>query len=163
MPHRGDSRSVQTGIPGQGDPAGDHSERGRRIRPDTLHRQEQEQGGPPDHQGEARGLRQLSHDADEVAEEALLLDVKVEQLRHLIEQDHHADPRLEAGEHRHGDEVRDEPQPQQRSRDQQAPGQGGERRRGGDQPGRVAIRHDQRKLGGDEDRNRRRRAHAQDT
>ena len=41
-------------------------------------------------------------------------EVDAEQLRELVEHDHEPDPRLEADEHRLGDEVGDEAEPQQR-------------------------------------------------
>ena len=48
----------------------------------------------------------------EVDEEPVLGEVDSQQLRHLIQHDHEADARLEAGQHRRGNEVGDESQAQ---------------------------------------------------
>ena len=59
----------------------------------------------------AAGARTI---ASTFCEEAALVEVDAEQLRHLVEDDHEPDAGLEADEHRLGDEVGDEAQPQQR-------------------------------------------------
>ena len=80
-------------------PAADDRQRRRRVRPERAPSGRAAPGRRPDGQREAR-LRQMLHEAQEVAEKALLGDVDAEQLRHLVEHDHQADARLEAGEHR---------------------------------------------------------------
>ena len=85
----------------------------------------------------------MLHDAEEVVEEALLGDVDAQELRHLVQHDHESDPRLEAGQHRRGNEVGDESQAHQPRQEQHRAdqrGQGGRRR---DKLRRVAVRHGQ--------------------
>ena len=48
-------------------------------------------------------------DAEEVVEEALLRDMDPQELRHLVQHDHEADPRFEARQHWRGNKVGHEP------------------------------------------------------
>ena len=48
----------------------------------------QQQGDQATAAGGERGLRQVAHDADDVAEEALLGDMQAKELRNLVENDH---------------------------------------------------------------------------
>ena len=97
-------------------------------------------------------------DADNVEKKALFIDVDAQQFRHLIQHDHQADARLEASEHRGGNEIGDKPQPQQPGQDQHDAGQRRQRGRCRQQPGRVAIRHRQPELGAGQNRQRGSRA-----
>jgi hypothetical protein len=84
-----------------------------------------------------------------------------EQLRDLIEDDDDPDPRLEADEHRLGDEARDEAEAQQPREDQERAREKRQRRRCRQRCGRVARFSERAELGGDEDRERRRAADAE--
>ena len=101
--------------------------------------------------------------AQDVPEKSLLGDVDAEQLRNLIEHDHHPDARLEAGEHRGRNEVRDEAEPKHRCPDQQRARQRSERRGRGDQLAGIAVRDRQSQLRACEDCKRRRRTDAENT
>lgn len=88
-------------------------------------------------------------------------EVHAEQLRDLVQHDDEADPRLEADEHRRGDEVRHESEPQHRGRHEDPAyeqRQGCARR---EQRVPIAARHHLRELRADQDRDRRGRAHAE--
>ena len=93
-------------------------------------------------------------DAQEVAEEALLRDVDSQELRHLVEHDHEADPRFEARQHRRGNEVGDKPQTHQPRQQQHRADQRGQRGRRRDELRRVAVRHGQTELRAGQDRQR---------
>ena len=112
------------------------------MRPDPLQDQQQDQRHHADDQRDDGGIRKVPDEAQNVAEKAFLGYVNAEQLRHLIEHDHQPDPGLEAGQHRHRDEVRDETEAKHRSHDEQATGQRRKRRRRGDQP-RRGLRPEQ--------------------
>ena len=53
----------------------------------------------------------MPDDRDHIAEEALLLEVDAEKLRQLVDHNHEAHAGLESGQHRFGDEVGQEPKP----------------------------------------------------
>ena len=91
------------------------------------------------------------HDAEQVGKEPLLGDVDAEEFGHLVEHDHQADPCLEAGQHRRGNEVGDEPQAQQAGHEQHRADQRGQRGRRRDELRRVAVRHRQPELREDKD------------
>ena len=84
-----------------------------------------------------------------------------EQLGHLVEQDHQADPGLEPGQHRRRDEVRDEAELEHRGQDQDRADQGGQRGEGGQEPSRVAVGHREGELGAGQDGDRRGRGHVE--
>ena len=88
----------------------------------------------------------MLRDRQHVAEEAFLRDVDAQQLRHLIEHDHEPDPRLETGQDRRGDEVRDEAQPQRGGEDQRGADQRAQCGDGDEQAARISIRHGQPEL-----------------
>jgi hypothetical protein len=100
-------------------------------------------------------------DAQDITEESRLLDVNAEQLRQLVQHDHEPDAGLEAGQHRRGDEVRDEAEAQHGSQHQEHAHHRRERGRGSEQFRRIAVRHDQAELSAREDRQRRGGAHAE--
>ena len=52
--------------------------------------------------------------ATQVVEEPALVEVDAQQLRDLVDHDDEPDPRLESDQHRLGDEVGDEAEPQER-------------------------------------------------
>ena len=131
------------------------------MRRESLHEEEQDQGRQPDPERDERGFRQVLREAQEVAEEAVLGDVEAEEFRDLVADDDEPDPGLEAGQDRRGDEVRDEPQPQDRGGDQEQSGQRGQRRGRGDQPAGVAVGYGEGEFGRDQNREGRRRADAQ--
>ena len=79
---------------------------------DPAQAEDQHQQQHRQHQRCDRGVRQLLDDREEVTKKAALVDVDAKQLRDLVDHDHQADARLEAGEHRLGDEVGDEAEPQ---------------------------------------------------
>jgi hypothetical protein len=66
------------------------------MRPPTLHPDQHDERRSGHRQGDQGGLGQLIRDAEQVAEESLLRNVDAQELRHLVEHDHQADPRLEA-------------------------------------------------------------------
>ena len=84
-----------------------------------------------------------------------------EQLRHLIEHDHDADSRLEAGQHGLGDERGQKTEAQDRCQREQDTDHQSQRGRSAQQHGRIAVGNHQREVGPREDRDRRRGAHAQ--
>ena len=96
----------------------------------------------------------MLHDAEEVEEEALLRDVDAQELRHLVQHDHEADARFEAGQHRRGNEVGDESQTHQPRQQQHRADQRGQRGRRRDELRRVAVRHGQAELRAGQDRQR---------
>ena len=51
-------------------------------------------------QRDQRRVGKMLHDREQIAEETRLGDVDAQELRHLVEDDHEADARLEAGQHR---------------------------------------------------------------
>ena len=106
---------------------------------------------------------QMVRHAQNVAEEAFLRDVHAEQLRHLIEHDHEADAGLEAGQNGRRNEIGDEPEAKHGGRDQQGPGQRGERRSRRDQLARITVGNRKPELCPGEDCKGGRRTHAQDT
>ena len=105
-------------------------------------------------QRQQRGVRHVLRDAHQVGEEPLLGDVDAQQLGHLVEHDDQADPGLEAGEHRRGNEIGDEPQAQHGRQQQHHADQRGERGRRRHELGRVAVRHRQPQLRAGQDRQR---------
>jgi hypothetical protein len=121
---------------------------------------EQQHGERECHNGEGR---ELASDRGEVIEESGLLDVNAEQLRDLVHHDHQPDAGFESGEHRLGDEIGDETESQHCGRHECHAHEHRERRARNDQRARVPIRHGPAEFGSREDRDRRRRAHAQGT
>ena len=161
--HQRDAPIAEPENPGHGDRKRHDHQRRRRMRPQPLqydqHRKRRRRYG----ERHRRGLGQMLDYAVEVAEEAGLVDVDAEQLRHLVEHDHQADSRLEAGEHRHRDEVRHETQPEHPSEQKHGADEQRQRRGGRDQLRGVAVGHDHAELSAGENRERCRRTHAQHT
>ena len=133
------------------------------MRPQTLHRQQRDQCRGGNGQSEHRRVRHVLRHAQDIAKEAFLGNVHAEQLRHLIEHDHKADAGFEAGQDGRRDEIGDEPKPQHGGRDQEGPGQRGERRSCRDQLAWITVRNDKPELCPREDCKSGRRTHAQDT
>ena len=154
-------RASRPSTPGRGDRQADGHEWRGRTRRHVLERHEQPQQRDGQEQRRYRRLRQLLRQRDQVAEEAGLREVDAQQLRELVDDDHEADARLEAGEHRVGDEGGDESQAEERRQPEQDPDQHRQRRRGGDERGRVAAWRRTSEFGGRQDGNRRRGADAE--
>ena len=70
------------------------------MRPQALHADQDRERRRSHGQRHERSVGQVLRDAEQVAEEALLVDVDAEQFRHLVEHDHQADASLEPGQHR---------------------------------------------------------------
>ena len=151
---RRDALRLQAEEPRRGDAAADRDQRRRRMRPQTLHADQHEQRRRGHRERQQRGLGNVLRDAEEVGEEALLGDVDSQKLRHLVQHDHEADPRLEACQHRRGNEVGDKPQTHQPRQEQHRADQRGQRGRRRDELRRVAVRHDQTELRAGQDRQR---------
>ena len=92
------------------------------------------------------------HDAEEVAEEALLGDVDSQELRHLVQHDHETDARFETCQDRRGNEVGDKPQTHQPRHQQHRTDQRGEGGRRRYELRRIAVRHGQTELRAGQDR-----------
>ena len=88
------------------------------------------------------GFGEVMNEAERVGEERMFLDVQPKQFRRLVEQDDEADSGLEARQHRRGDEVGDEAEPQQPGQKQQGADKNRERRRRRHELRRVAVRDD---------------------
>ena len=88
----------------------------------------------------------MLREAQDIGKEAVLGDVDANELGSLVQHDHQADSRLEAGQHRCGDEVRHEPQLQEPRREKHRADQRGQRGGRHDKLRGVAVRHDQSEL-----------------
>ena len=151
---RRDAQRLQAEEPRRGDAAADRDQRRRRMRPQPLHADQHRERRHRHGQRDQRGFGNVLRDAQDVGKEALLGDVDAQELGHLVEHDHEADPGLEAGQDRRGNEVGDEPQPQQAASEQHRADQRGQRGRRRDELGRVAVRNRQAELRAGQDRQR---------
>ena len=116
-----------------------------------------------DEQRQQRRVRHVRDDRQQILEKRVLRKMDAEQLRDLIDDDHDRDAGLEADQHRLGDEVRDEAQPEHRGRDEQDRADEQRQRRGGrSELARVAAGHDAAERRRGQDRDRRRRADAEE-
>jgi len=116
--------AVQYPKSGQGDAGGNGHQRRRRFWCEMLQADHQQPHGQRQHQRGHGKLRQMVADGTDVAEKPGLGDVNPQQLGDLVEDDDQADPRLEASEHRFGDQVghgaeAQDPRQQQERPDQQ--------------------------------------------
>ena len=124
-PHR-----VQSQQPGRRDGAAHGHQRRRRMWPQPFHADQDRERRRRHGQRHERSLGHVLREAQDIAEESVLVDVQSEELRQLIEDDHEPDARLEPGEHRRGNEVGDETEAQQPRQQQHDADQGRQRRRG---------------------------------
>jgi hypothetical protein len=140
--------------PGRGDTAADCHQRSRGMRPQSLHADQYRERRESHRQRQQGSVGNVMRDIEKVDEEPLLGDVDSEELRHLIQHDHEADPRLETCEHRRGNEVGDKPETQQPRQEQHRTDQHGQRRRRGNELPGVAVRYRQPELRAGQDRQR---------
>ena len=144
-----------------GDPDGHRDQRRRRSREEALESDQQDDHDDPDSQGRQRRVGNGLNDGQQIVEERALGEMDAQQLRDLVQHDDEPDPRLEADQHRFGDEVGDEAQPQERSQHEDGSHQQRQRRRSAHQGRRIAIRGDLAELGRRQDGERRGGAHAE--
>ena len=150
----GDTRIVQAKTPHQGNAYAHPQQGGGGMGEAPLHEHQHHQGDEGDHQGQPGALGQGLSQVVEIQEEVLLLDVHPEQLGQLIEDDHQPYAALESHQHRQGDEVGHEAEPQHRRQHQHGPHQQGQGGGHGEQPTGIPIRHHQPELGRGQDSQR---------
>jgi hypothetical protein len=111
--HRPDQRdpaALQVGRGHQGDPEDHHDQRAGHLRGPAV--QGQQGGQPPEGEGDRGrvGVAQLAQRRPHLGEEAVALDRDAQHLAELAGGDVQPHAGLEAGQHRRGDEVGQEPQ-----------------------------------------------------
>lgn len=116
-----------------GDPGGDGDQRRRNPRKKMLDPDEEQNHYEPDREGRQGRLRKPLEDGQQVVEEGALLEMDAQELRELVQNDDEADAGLEADQHRLGDEVRDEAQPQDGRQKKDASHEKGQHRRGAEE------------------------------
>ena len=144
-----------------GDPQDHGHQRRGSPRQKVLHPEEHRQHDDCQNQRREARLGNMLQDGKDVVEETALLNVYAQQLGYLVDQDDQADARLEPGQDRVGDEIGQEPQPEQTGQQQKGAGQQGQRGCRGHQARRVSVGYRQGQLGGREDGEGRGAAHAQ--
>jgi hypothetical protein len=133
MTHRLDAIRLEAEQARRGNGACDRDERCRYPRDVALNQDQNGHRDTANGDGHHRGLRQRLDDAGEIVEERTLVEVNAEQLWHLVEHDDEPDTGLESRQHWFRDEIRDEPEPQHRSGNEDCANNRGQRHAGGDE------------------------------
>ena len=100
-------------------------------------------------------MRNAQPDSGDVVHERALCEVDAENLRDLVDDDHHRNAGLEADQHRLGNEIGDEAEAEDRCQDQNSPHHHRQQRRRVEQRSGIAARHGFTELCGRQDCKRR--------